>query len=541
MTRIKQHLHVFVRFNLWELLSYGIVIVVLNVLASFLYEPLIDSIGSNQFIQLTMTLIVATIIKLFITRRQMLRKNELNFDIELDQTQSILGKLSQINGDRAITSDIGRWITTTSVDSKQYAYLYTYTLPEIIIGFVGFIGALVFGLSKSITLTVIILSISFVIYSTSKYLSKKVQQTALQEKEEIDNFQPALLSILNGRLLFKAFQRFDFAYRLFEQRFTNYREAQLQRQKARIFLESISMGTGFTLTAIWMSAAFVLIARGNMSIGEFMGFYALDASFNWIFMTFPSLYSAYVEEYVSIDRLESFKAEMFNQATHSPTRNIELETIELAKLDYHYGIDTKEAKSIFNQLDFTLHKGDKIAIRGESGGGKSTLIQILIGYLSQYSGNILVNGQVVVASHLSSIMSYIPQSNFLLNASLRENILLGRPVSEQILNRVCREVGLVSLIDKLSSGLDTMLSSGLQQNLSEGEIQRIGIARALVEEREILILDEPTSALDPHIEQQIVSLLEQLNKTMIMITHRESTVPNGFKQVELHQGKLIQI
>ncbi|MBK0347467.1 ABC transporter ATP-binding protein [Aerococcaceae bacterium zg-ZJ1578] len=539
MKSIKQHLYVFTQFKLWELLFYGIVIAILNVLASYLYEPLLNNIGKNHFTHIALILIVCTLIKLLLIRQQMVRKNELNFDIEMAQTQTIFSQLAELNGDRTITSDMGKWLTITGTDSKQYAYLYAYTLPEMIVGFVGFIGALVYGFNKSIILTAIIMLISFVIYSLSKFLSKQVHQSTLQEKEEVENFQPTLLSILNGRLLLKALRKFEFGFELFEQRFIQYRDAQLKRQKASIFLESISMGTGFILTVVWMSAAFLLIVYGKMSIGEFMGFYALDASFNWIFMSFPSLYSAYVEGKVSVYRLESFNDEMFNVQEQNHLSFTDFETIELMELSYCYHSDNEKNHFILDDLNLTIHKGDKLAIRGESGSGKSTLIQILIGYLRQYQGQIKVNGQVVDAVQLGNFTSYIPQSNVIVNANLRENILLGRQVSDRELNQVCVEVGLQSLIDKLEFGLDTQLSAGLQQNLSEGEIQRIGLARALVENREILILDEPTSALDVKNEEQIVNLLERLNKTIIIITHRESTIPYGFRQVELRQGNLI--
>ncbi|MFD1410705.1 ATP-binding cassette domain-containing protein [Lapidilactobacillus gannanensis] len=157
-----------------------------------------------------------------------------------------------------------------------------------------------------------------------------------------------------------------------------------------------------------------------------------------------------------------------------------------------------------------------------SGSGKTTLLNIIFDMLVDYQGQLLVDGQdyhQLSESAIQARMLYVDQHPYIFSATLRENILMGRPASAAQLQEICDICGVNEFLPQLDNGLDTMLRHG-GDNLSGGQMQRIAMARMLLSDRPILLLDEITSALDAktalRIEQKILS---QTDKTIIMVTH----------------------
>lgn len=184
-----------------------------------------------------------------------------------------------------------------------------------------------------------------------------------------------------------------------------------------------------------------------------------------------------------------------------------------------------EENYLFNSVDFEISETDFLLICGKSGKGKSTLAKILAGLDTPSSGFANVNGvrvEIWRSNNLNSI-AFCPQSPYILNASTRENILLERssePYIEDELQEIIRICGLNKFVEESSLGLDTLLmGEGIQP--SGGEMQRIGLARALALRPSLLILDEPTSALDMETELEILRNLSSLPKAIIMVSHSD--------------------
>lgn len=187
---------------------------------------------------------------------------------------------------------------------------------------------------------------------------------------------------------------------------------------------------------------------------------------------------------------------------------------------------------LFSGLNLSIHKGERIGIRGSSGSGKSTLFNLLLGFLSLSAGEICIDGRKLTPENRKEwhrLTGYVPQEIFIIAGSLADNIALGQAsVDKQKVLRVLKQVQLKEWADRLPQGLDTPLGE-YGSRLSGGQKQRIGIARALYKEAEILFFDEATSALDNQTEQEITHALEQLSDehrelTLIIIAHRESSL-----------------
>jgi ATP-binding cassette subfamily B protein/ATP-binding cassette subfamily C protein len=191
-----------------------------------------------------------------------------------------------------------------------------------------------------------------------------------------------------------------------------------------------------------------------------------------------------------------------------------------------------------NNLTLGIEKGQKIAFVGESGSGKSTLVDLICGIYRPNSGKIFIDNVELDNSNIVSWrkkIGYIPQSIYLFDGTIADNISFGREYNEDKLIKVLKQANIYDvLIEK--EGLDTMVGEGGIQ-LSGGQKQRIGIARALYGEPEILVLDEATSALDSETEKAIMDEIYKISedKTLMIIAHRLSTIEKCDVRIDLEK------
>lgn len=195
------------------------------------------------------------------------------------------------------------------------------------------------------------------------------------------------------------------------------------------------------------------------------------------------------------------------------------ESLSLERVQFGYG-----ERIILSNFSANIKKGSKTLILGASGSGKTTLLNLIAGLYTNYQGSILIDGREIrdlSRSFLSSCMAIVPQESFIFNRSLEENIVLSESLDTNRFEKVCREARLDDLIQKLPEGNKTILGEGAQ-NLSGGEKQRIGIARAFYQNAPIILADEPTSSLDEENASMIFDILLKSDATVICVTHKIS-------------------
>jgi ATP-binding cassette subfamily B protein len=227
-----------------------------------------------------------------------------------------------------------------------------------------------------------------------------------------------------------------------------------------------------------------------------------------------------------LERLEVMRATYRSRETRDGTHVLEsVRTLELDNVTYSYDGQVDAVAGVSAQF----HVGEVIGIVGPSGGGKSTLSQLLLRLREPTGGDILVDGQSATDFKLSSWyrhVALVPQDPRLFHATVAENIsLLDRKLTREQIIDAAKAAGMHDVIESLDQGYDTRVGPAFR-DLSGGQIQRIGIARALVRGAHILVLDEPTSALDVHSESIIQSTLESLrgHALVVIIAHRLSTL-----------------
>lgn len=216
--------------------------------------------------------------------------------------------------------------------------------------------------------------------------------------------------------------------------------------------------------------------------------------------------------------------------------------IEVSNVFYHYPDSINYA---LNGISFSIKKGSCVGFIGSSGAGKSTLVDVILGLLSPQDGEIKVDGIDIGENKRwwQNQIGYVPQSVVLIDSSLRANIAFGVPVGEideGAVKLAIQSAQLENFIDSLPEGLDTQVGErGVR--LSGGQLQRIGIARALYHNPPVLVLDEATSALDSNTEDGVMQAVNALhgNKTILIIAHRLSTVRQCDFLYSIEGGKIV--
>jgi len=216
--------------------------------------------------------------------------------------------------------------------------------------------------------------------------------------------------------------------------------------------------------------------------------------------------------------------------------------IELKNLSYNYP-DSEE--TVVKNVNITIPKGSAVGFVGPSGAGKSTIVDLILGLLKPNSGEVLVDG-VNISTDMrkwQNNVGYIPQSIYLSDDTIRNNIAFGIPeemISDEKVHEAIKAANLDSHVNNLPRGLETNVGEG-GIKLSGGQRQRVGIARALYDNPEVLIMDEATSSLDNITEKKVISAIEELkgDRTVIMIAHRLTTVENCDQLYLMKEGEVI--
>ena len=221
------------------------------------------------------------------------------------------------------------------------------------------------------------------------------------------------------------------------------------------------------------------------------------------------------------------------------------EKIELENVGFKYKTDSK---CVLQDITLTINKGDCVGIIGETGSGKSTFIDLVMGLLSPSEGSILVDNQVLSESNLVNwrkSVSHVPQSIYLSDTTIEKNIAFGKNIEDIDMSRVIQAASLAQIDDVISAlpeGYKTIIGeNGI--SLSGGQRQRIGIARSLFANSDVVVLDEATSALDYDTERKVMDSISQIDdtKTIIIIAHRTETLKNCNKIVRLKNGRISKI
>ena len=296
--------------------------------------------------------------------------------------------------------------------------------------------------------------------------------------------------------------------------------------------------------AIVMAYGTYLIISGQMTAGAFMSFVTSLLLLYKPAKNFGDTLAAVQLLFVCMSRvfeLFDLQPKIINKENAEEMTPLK-ESIKFENVDFEYNEDLPVLKNI----NLEVKKGETLAVVGNSGGGKTTLVNLLPRFYDIKSGSITFDGKDIRDFTLKSLrdnISIVFQDNFLFSGTIRENIMMGKyNASEEELQDAIVSAHLQELLEELPDGLDTVLGER-GTTLSGGQRQRIAIARAMIKNTEIVILDEATSALDNESEAIVQKALDNLikNKTVFVIAHRLSTIQNADRIAVINEGELVEL
>jgi ATP-binding cassette subfamily B protein len=302
---------------------------------------------------------------------------------------------------------------------------------------------------------------------------------------------------------------------------------------------------GLLLTA-GRAGVFVLggywVIQGGMQVGSLIAFGAYLGMATGPVQSLLGLYMAWQRLRVSLERVSYLRRQPLPAATgtgRTPPEDLDGELI-LDDLRFSY----PEGPEIFSGANMTIPAGTRVGILGDSGIGKSTLLDLLQLHLHPRGGRILVDGHDIAEFDprlWRARIAVVPQDPVIFRDSLANNVRYSVPnASNEEIVEACSRAGLDSLVEKLPQGIDTIVSER-GASLSGGERQRIALARALLQKPVVLLLDEPTSAVDPEAELVLVGQIEHLfaGTTQLIVSHRPSALANAELLLAVENGKLV--
>lgn len=278
---------------------------------------------------------------------------------------------------------------------------------------------------------------------------------------------------------------------------------------------------GYYVVMIWGA---IQISKGIITYGTLMAFLQLVSQIRGPLESVSGIIPQFYSTIASAERvIELEKGDLDSES--KGTEELEgignnFEFLKVDDISFSY-----DDESVLENCSFVVEKGKITAIVGESGSGKSTIFKIILGLYEPQKGNITINGKIKLDTSLRGLFAYVPQGNLVLSGTIRENLTLGNnDISEEQLINATKVAEIYELIKSMPDGFETELGER-GAGLSEGQIQRISIARALLTDAPILLFDEATSALDETTESKLLSNIRSLeSKTVIFVTHRHTSL-----------------
>ena len=408
-------------------------------------------------------------------------------------------------------------------DVRVAAESITKAVPSVIIAIVQFIAAFTFLFILEPALAWVIPGIMIVALLISKGYISRMRRLTKDIRSTESSMQALMQESLQHRLVIHTMERTPYVSDTFAGQQIELRTKVMDKTEYTIFARCL-IQTGFSAG---YAAAFLWgvfgIKSGLATFGMMTAFLQLVGQLQRPIMNLSRQVSPLINSLTSAERLSEIESQPLEELGDPCQLGTEI-GIRFDGVDYSY---PDSGRKIIDGFTFDFKPGSTTALMGETGTGKSTLMRLMLGLLSPDNGSVLMYDScqnVTVSAKTRCNIVYVPQGNTLMSGTIRENLLLGNPsANDDDLMKVLY-IAAADFVSELPDGLDTLCGER-GAGLSEGQAQRIAIARSLLRKGGVLLLDEPTSALDAETEKILLErLISELNdRTLIIVTHREAT------------------
>lgn len=380
-----------------------------------------------------------------------------------------------------------------------------------------------------------------IIYILTNKLNKQQERKAMEKAAEVESH---LVESLRGIRTVKLMNLEEYMSHGFEKRFTDLLDISFKSGRVGVIsvISSEFISRTITILLLWFGASLVL--KQELSLGQLMSFFTIAGYLSSPAKSIISFNRSYQQAVIAADRIFEVM-DLDNEAPPGRVEICEGAMLNIAFQSVHFSYGTRGVT--LKDISFDIPHGKIALIKGESGSGKSTIVNLLSGLYPLQEGKIEINGLSIkdyCRTSLNNRISIVPQHIDLFSGSILENIAPGEfnpDVKHAI--ELCKRLGLNKLLDNLPGGIYTRTSEH-GNTLSGGERQRLAIARALYKDPSIIIFDEAFSALDSETEDLVMQLVHGLKcegKTIIIVSHRENSLKFADLVIDLRNGEIQQI
>ena len=432
----------------------------------------------------------------------------------------------------------GELISRTTNDIDRIRSIVSSMIPELTREFITIIGLLCVVIYQSPKLAFFALVVMPVaIYPISR-LAKRMKKISKQSQEKTSDITSALSEIFTNIEIIKANNAQEYEHSRFVDENNKFFRLNLKSVK----IEQLVSPLMETIGSIGVAAVIIIggkdVIDGHINMGAFFSF--LTALF-MLYTPLKRIVNIYnkMQDAIAASERTFFLMDKVSQIKDGQKElNEEINLIKFNDVRLSYG-----DKEVLKGINLEANKSEFIALVGSSGGGKSSLMNLLMRFYDVNGGEILINGinlKDIKIHSLRQNIGLVTQRVYIFNDTVAKNVAYGREFNEDAVINALKLANAYEFVSKLDNGINTILNE-FGTNLSGGQRQRIAIARALYQNPQILIFDEATSALDNESEKEITKAINNLRskKIIFVIAHRLSTVENADKIAVLSDGKII--
>ena len=418
----------------------------------------------------------------------------------------------------------GDVINRLEMDVNSVVVFVTETLPNALSVVALFIGAFCYLAHMDAYLALVTIGILPVFMLLSRLYVGRMRRYSRDVRNSDSQVQSILTETVQNRMVVKTLECDDMMVRRLGDTHAELRQRVRRRTKFSVFSRLIlnaGFASGYLVAFLWSA---VRLYEGTITFGAMTAFLQLVYRIQGPARDITKLAPAFVSVLTAAERL--MELEQMPLETQGEQRLVQAPCgIRLTGVTYAYADEPD--KKVIDNLTFDFKPGTCTAVLGETGAGKTTLVRMILSLVRPQDGKVCIynnENETEVSPLTRCNFVYVPQGNTLLSGTIRDNLMLGNPEATDEMIREALEKSCAGFVMQLPDGLETKISES-GGGLSEGQAQRIAIARALLRNRSVMIFDEASSALDPDTERKLLeNILRDNDKTVIFITHRHAVV-----------------
>ena len=507
----------------------------------------IDCIGDKtnwgKIIPVFTQVIILSIIVMILQWVMNLINNKITYYVVRDLRNDAIQKIETLPLSYIDSHSQGDIVSRIIADADQFADGLLMGFTQAFSGVVTIIGTLIFMIRMSISITLVVVLLTPLSLFVASFISKKTFNMFKLQSETRGEQTAFIDEMISNEKVVKAFSREEQTIEKFASMNEDLKNASL---KAIFFSSLTNPMTRFVYNVIYAFVALfgaIGVISGNMSIGILTCMLSYVNQYTKPFNEITGVITELQNAFACIERifeLLNAKSEPLDKFDAVCLDDLE-GNIEIKDVFFSYN----KEKKLIEDFNLSVKKGQKVAIVGPTGAGKSTIINLLMRYYDTDKGIISVDGYDIKDIQRESLRSnygMVLQETWLRNGTIRDNICLGKPdASEEEILRAAKSSHAHSFIRRLENGYDTIISDD-GGSLSQGQKQLLCIARIMLLLPPMLILDEATSSIDTRTEKKIQSAFNMLmeGKTSFIIAHRLSTIKNADTILVMKDGRIIE-